>query len=329
VKAIRFDAPGQLTLVDRPEPEPGPGEAIIQVEACGLCGTDIHTFHGNFPAPFPFYPGHEFAGTAVATGEGVDPGVIGRRFAVHPLLPCGQCDSCRSGRINFCRALSIYGGNLPGGFAERTAVRASSLHELPEGLSAEAAAFAEPLGCVLHGLGRIGVEPGDRVLLFGAGSIGLLILQAVRAQGAASVEVVDLLPQKLEIAAGLGGKPARVGEIPASRQFDLAIDATGAPSVVERLSGYVRDGGRILYFGVCPPDAQIPISPFEIFRRELTIAGCFSLTAELDPALRLLASGTIQTERLISARRPLQELGVALTEHDLGGQAIKTLILPR
>jgi NADPH2:quinone reductase len=328
MRAIVFDAPGQLRLVDRPEPVAATGEVVLAVGAAGLCGSDIHAFHGTFPAPFPFFPGHEFAGTAVAVGPGVDPALIGRRFAVHPLAPCGVCAPCRQGRINFCTDLNIYGGNLPGAFAEFVAVRLTSLYEIPDGLTTEEAAFAEPLSCVLHGLQRIGVEPGDRVLILGAGSIGLLLLQSCRALGASSVAISDLIPAKLEIARSVGGTPIEPGTEPEEHGFDLVIDATGAPSVVSRLTRYVRDGGRVLYFGVCPPDATIAISPFEIFRRELTVAGCFSLTAEIEPALRLLASGAVRAAPLISARRPLDELGAALSEHDHGGTAIKTLLIP-
>lgn len=328
MRAIVFDTPGELSLVEIPDPMPKPGEAVIQVDAAGLCGTDIHTFHGSYPAPFPFVPGHEFAGTVIEVGAGVDSGMIGRRYAVHPIAPCGRCSACRAGRLNFCAKMDVYGGNLTGGFAERSAIKVTCLHELSDDLPCEIAAFAEPLACVLHGLNRVGVEAGDRVLLFGAGSIGLLLLQACKVMGAATVDVIDLIPSKLDIARGLGGSPLAVGSTPDMQAYDLVIDATGVPKVVASMPAFARSGGRVLYFGVCPPGVKIEIEPFEIFRREISIVGCFSLAYEIGSALRLLASRAVDAAPLISARRPLSEMRDAIADHDRGGTAIKTLFIP-
>jgi len=330
MRAIVFDNPGKMSLVDIPEPVAGPDEILLQVDAAGLCGSDIHAFLGAFPAPFPYVPGHEVAGTAIAGGGNTDPRMIGKRFVVHPLRQCGHCDSCRVGRINFCSDLSIYGGNLQGGFAERVAVHQSCLYEVPENLSSEEAAFAEPLACVLHGLGQIGVEAGDRVLIVGAGSIGLLLLQAAISSGASRVSIADLVPAKLETARMLGGHANDLSVDTNKHAFDLVIDATGSPSIVGGLTRFARDGGRILFFGVCPPDATIPLAPFDIFRRELTIAGCFSLVREIGPALRLIGSGAVRVAPLISARQPLEGLEKALSFHDHGGTTsdIKTMMIP-
>lgn len=328
MRAVVFETPGELSITDIPEPVAARGEVVLRVDAAGLCGTDIHTFHGQYPSPFPYVPGHEFAGTVLATGEGVDPSLIGREFAVHPLESCLHCPECRAGRINFCANFTAYGSHRPGGFAERIAVRVDCLHPLPEGVSPQEGAFAEPLACVLHGLDRVGVEAGDRVLLYGAGSIGLLLLQATRAMGASRVDVVDLLPNKLEMAAGLGGTPLPLGAEAEREAYDLVIDATGVVPVVSKMVANARNGGRVLYFGVCPPGARIEIEPFEIFRREISIVGCFSLGYEIDRSLRMIAGGAVQVKPLISARRPLEEMRAAIAEHDAGGSAIKTLFLP-
>ncbi|MCC6790037.1 MAG: alcohol dehydrogenase catalytic domain-containing protein [Thermomicrobiales bacterium] len=331
MRAIVFETPGELRVADIPEPAPAATEVVLAVEAAGLCGSDIHAYLGAFPAPFPYVPGHEVAGRVVQVGGDLDPALIGRRFVVHPLRPCGACDNCHAGRINFCDSLHIYGGDLPGGFAERLAVQLDRLLEIPAHLSSEEAAFAEPLACVLHGLDRIGVAAGDRVLIIGAGSIGLLLMQACLARGAAGVTVADIVHDKLSLVRALGGTPLPLPGAIAPRSFDLVIDATGSPVVVAGLLEHVRDGGRVLYFGVCPPDATIAISPFELFRRELTIAGCFSLAGELEPALRLLADGAVNVASMISDRQPLEGLTHVLGQHEGGGHgssAIKTLILP-
>lgn len=331
MRAIVFETPGELRVADLPEPVPAADEVVLAVEAAGLCGSDIHAYLGVFPAPFPYVPGHEVAGRVVAVGAELDAAQIGRRYVLHPLLPCGECPACQAGRINFCAALHIYGGDLAGGFAERFAVRLDRLLPIPDGLASEQAAFAEPLACVLHGLDRIGVEAGDRVLIIGAGSIGLLLMQACLARGAGNATIGDIVHAKLDLARELGGIPLPLpGEIP-PRSFDLVIDATGSPAVVAGLLAHVRDGGRVLYFGVCPPAATIAMHPFELFRRELTVAGCFSLAGELSPALELIAGGAVRVAPLISERLPLEGLRGVLAQHDGGGHgsaAIKTMVVP-
>lgn len=329
MRAMIFEERGRARVVDYPEPVARPGEVVISVEAAGLCGSDIHAFQGSFPAAFPYVPGHEFAGQVIAAGTDSDASWIGKRVAVHPLRPCHRCLPCKAGRINFCESLQIYGGDLPGGFAERVAVSIENLYVVPDEVSLEEAAWSETLSCVLHGLELIGVRMADRVALFGAGSIGQLMVQACKAMGAQSVTVVELDPARREIAARWGATAVDAEDTLSPSGYDLVIDATGVPQVVRRLPLYTRDGGRMLYFGVCPPDAEIAVSPYEIFRRELTIAGCFSLTSEMASAIAFLASGAIQVGPLISQRVDL-ESAPELLEHfdERRGSSIKTLIIP-
>ena len=324
MRAVRFSKIGVSECVLLPEPSPGPGQVILEVEACGLCGTDIHALHGDFPAQFPDVPGHEFVGTVVQTGDGVARDVLDRRAAVHPLKPCGTCDACVAGRINFCRSLHIYGGDLAGGFAERVAVDVRSLRWFPDGLDPEPASLAEPLSCVLHGLGQIGINPRDRVLIFGAGPIGLLMIQACLAMGADEVTSIEPELSKRSLAESLGAVTGTPGDHLPERSFDLVVDASGVPSVVEGAIRFVRDGGRILLFGVCPPGVRVGLEPFEVFRREITISGCFSLTDEMDAALALLASGKVLGQPLISHRLGLADLPEFLLTPESGsGVSIK------
>jgi 2-desacetyl-2-hydroxyethyl bacteriochlorophyllide A dehydrogenase len=327
MRAIVFERPGSALLTDVPDPTPGPGEVLMQVEAAGLCGTDVHSYRDEYPSPFPYIPGHENAGTVVGVGAGVDAAMIGRRYAVHPLLPCGTCDACRVGRINYCATLQVYGFGLGGGFAELMAVNTSCLVEVPASVPADVAAFAEPLACVLHGLEKVRVEGGDRVLLFGAGPIGLLILQACRALGAAQVDVVEIVPEKMTTAQRVGGHPCS-SDLLVPEAYDLVIDATGVARVVEGLTSYVRNAGRVLYFGVCPPDARVQLSPYEIFRRELTIVGCFSLAREFPAAVQMLVDGRVDVKPLITDRLPLSAMEEALKGHGKTSAGIKTLFIP-
>lgn len=293
-----------------PDPQPGPGEVLVQVAASGICHTDVHILKGHYRASFPVVPGHEYAGTVVATGAGVGSEWVGRRVAVDPNVPCGRCEACHRNRQNLCRNLKAYGVDRNGGFAELCAVRVDNVHPIGD-LPFEQAAFAEPLGCVVHALRRLQPEPGSEALVFGAGPMGLLLLQALKGYGAARVVAVDIHEPRLELARRLGADEtfvsAQLGGKLGGRRFDVVADATGVPQVVEEMANWVRDGGKLLYFGVCPPQARVAVSPFDVYRRDLHIVGSFSLNATLPAALGLIASGAVRVEPLVSHRFPLEE----------------------
>lgn len=311
MKAVQFESIGHIRVTELPDPGPGPGEVLIRVAASGICHTDVDILKGNFKARFPVVPGHEYAGTVVAVGEGVSSDWVGRRVAVDPNVPCGQCRACHENRQNLCRDLRAYGVDWNGGFAELSVVRVQNVHPIGN-LPFEQAAFAEPLGCVIHALRRLQPEPGSEVLIFGAGPMGLLMLQALKAYGADRAAVVDIHGPRLELARQLGADEVFLGDPELRRRgegrsFDVVADATGVPQVVEGMMERVRDGGKLLYFGVCPPSAEISLRPFEVYRRDLQIVGSFSLNATLPPALRLIQSGAVQVEPLLSHRFALDE----------------------
>lgn len=311
VKAVQFEAIGRIRVTELPEPEPGPGEVLVRVAACGICHTDVDILRGNFKAQFPVVPGHEYAGTVVAVGEGVSSDWVGRRVAVDPNVPCGQCRACHENHQNLCPDLKAYGVTWDGGFAELSVVRVQNVHPIGN-LAFEQAAFAEPLGCVIHALRRLQPPPGSEVLIFGAGPMGLLMLQALKAYGAARAAVVDIHAPRLELARQLGADEVFLGDSELRRRgdgqaFDVVADVTGVPQVVEGMINWVRDGGKLLYFGVCPPSAEISIRPFEVYRRDLKVVGSFSLNGTLLPALRLIQSGVIRVEPLLSHQFSLDE----------------------
>lgn len=305
MRAVQFPAAGQVRVVNLPDPSPGPGEVLIRVGNAGICHTDVHILEGRYPARFPLVPGHEFAGTVVAAGDGVDPSWVGRRVAVDPNVPCGTCDACRENRQNLCPNLEAYGVHLNGGFAELAVVRLRNVYPIGE-LSFRVAALAEPLACVVHAINLVRPEPASDALIFGAGPMGLLLMQALKHAGVARVTLVDLHARRLEIGRALGADATLVAtngleQLESERgRFHLVADATGVPAVVEGMPRFVRDGGKLLYFGVCPPDAEIRLQPYDVYRRDLQIYGSFSLRQTLAPALRLLASGAVRAEPLIS-----------------------------
>jgi len=332
--AAVFPEPHQLTVSEIPDPTPGPGEVLVAVKAAGVCGTDVHIYEGDFIGAYPVIPGHEFSGDVVALGEGVATAAVGDRVAVQPCLFCETCDYCAAGEGNFCRDLKAYGVHVNGGFADYCVVRAANLVRLGD-LSYLAGALLEPLACCIHGIKQLGVVPGDNVVVFGSGPIGLMLAQLARNGGAAMVTVVDPVLDKLAVAAALSMDHALTPtEFQAQRErlapggFHLAIDATGVAAVAESLFGVVRDRGRVLFFGVCPQQARISVSPYDVYKRELKVSGTFSLFGEMDAAVRLARSGRVELEKLVSERLPLLAFQTALTRKSRGGAELKIVLEP-
>ena len=206
MRAIVLDRPGSFRVAQLPDPAPGPGQIVVKVECCGVCGTDLHIMDGEFPpTPYPITPGHEFAGTVAALGRDVSIDLpVGARVAVDPSLYCGHCRRCRSGRDNLCENWAAIGDTVAGAFAEYVAVPAVNAHRLPDGIDGQFGAMVEPLACAVHGLRRLGPVFGDAVLLTGAGTMGLLLLQLLVHAGAGPVTVVDRVGERLEVARKLG-----------------------------------------------------------------------------------------------------------------------------
>lgn len=333
MRAAVFTAPDALEMRDAPDPEPGPGEVAIRVERAGMCATDIHIYRGEYTARYPLVPGHELAGVVESVGDGVSGLSTGDRVAVDPNVYCGRCVFCRRQRNNHCLDFNAIGVTRDGGFAELVRIPAANVYGIGE-LSFAEAAFIEPVACAVYGIRRARVEPGDEVLVFGAGPIGLILAQLALRGGASRVSVVDLSAARLELAERLGATPVLGGDDAELRRivphgFDLAIDATGVPSVVERLFGHTTAGGRVLLFGVCPRESRITVDPFEIYHRDLEVYGSFSLCYTFDPALKLLASGAVDVGPLISHTLPLEEFGAALAMFESSSDRMKIQVAPR
>jgi 2-desacetyl-2-hydroxyethyl bacteriochlorophyllide A dehydrogenase len=320
MKAVVIEAPKKVAVQDVPEPRPGRGEVIVGVAAVGLCGTDLHIYAGEYDGEYPIVPGHEIVGRIIEVGPGVDGLTPGTRVAFDPNVPCFECHFCRRQRFNHCLNWQGIGVTRNGGMAERVAVPARVIYRIEDDLSFDQAVFAEPLSCVVWGLQRASPALGDQVLIVGAGPIGLLMMQAVRRGGAAQVVVIDLEADRLEIAMELGADAAvlesdsRGGALRryAPYGYDLVIDATGIPAVAAGCFEHVTRGGKVLLFGVCPEDATIRFSPFDLFRRDITVYGSFAVNLTFPPALELLRSGCVRGEPLISHRFSLEWFPCAL-----------------
>src|SRR5450759_627130 len=330
MRAVIWEAPGQIKITQDADPAPQHGELIVQVGVCGICGTDLHIADGEFPpTPYPIIPGHEFAGRIVARGAGV-PGdwPEGERVAVDPSLFCGYCPACRAGRGNLCANWNAIGDTVDGAFAEYVGVPAANAYRIPDHVDDSQGALIEPRACAVHGLRRIGPVLGQDVLLMGAGTMGLLLLQLLARAGARSLTVVDRKASRLEAAKAVGA--ASVAEDVAAldgQAFAVAVDATGAPSAIEAAFESLQRGGRLLIFGVTSGDASVTLSPFRIYNDEITVLGSLAVLHSFGAAADLMAAGAIDTVPLLGPLFTLDQFPEALARVR-DGQGIKVQVAP-
>lgn len=319
MRAVMIEAPGVVRVDDVPEPEPGPGEVLLQIGACGICGTDLHMIDGEYPdATYPIVPGHELGGEVIALGAGVRGVQVGDRVGVHPALYCGACPACQAGFTNLCERMTGVGvTNHQGGFAERLAVEARALYPLPSGMSFAAAALVEPVACVVSGTNRLNPRVGDTYLIYGAGPIGLLHAQVARFNGASLVALIDLNESRLERARRefgftVSGTSFEAVRDHAPRGFDNVIEATGVTRVAELALDAVKQRGKLLIFGVCPPGEKAGFDVFRIYHDEITIIGSMSLLNAYGPAIDILAAGAIDVAKMVTHTFPIDDFREAL-----------------
>jgi 2-desacetyl-2-hydroxyethyl bacteriochlorophyllide A dehydrogenase len=330
MRAAVWEKPRQLKVKERSDPSPGPDEIVVRVGACGMCGTDVHIAEGEFPpTPYPIVPGHEFAGEVMEVGSDVDDIMVGDEVAVDPSLFCGHCDYCRVQRGNLCRNWNAIGDTVDGAFAELVKAPARNAYRLPEGTSLRTGALVEPLACAVHGARRLEAGTGDAVLITGAGTMGLLLLQLLTRGGAATVTVVDRNERRLEVARQLGADAVETDVAAAADGdgFDIVVDATGVPAVIQQDVDAVRRGGKLMIFGVAPEEARTEISPFRIYNDEITVIGSMAVLYTFVQAIELIRGGTVQTEPLLTHTFPLDGFEDALASMR-AGEGIKVQVLP-
>jgi 2-desacetyl-2-hydroxyethyl bacteriochlorophyllide A dehydrogenase len=313
LRAIVLDGHGSVELTELPDPIAGSGEVVIAPEVVGICGTDIHLASGDYPTgTFPVVPGHEFAGTVVEVGDGVTGFSVGDRVCVDPNVACGHCDQCLLGATNLCRNLVPVGVTSNGAVAELVSVPASVVFALPNGIDWATGALIEPLACVLHALDQVGSVSGQRVLIYGAGSIGLLAAALVRARGALSIDVIEPSPVRREAALEFGTNAYAPGERTTERDVDLVIEASGHPTAVSDALSKLAERGTLLQMGVVSPTAHIDLFPYDLFDREISIIGSQSLATSYPDAVREITELPDLAARMVTHSFPLAAYADAL-----------------
>ncbi len=327
MKAIQIEKPNHVEMIDAPRPKPGPGDVLIQVMASGICGTDLHIVRGEYMGGYPIIPGHEFAGVVTEVGAEVTRFEVGDRVAVEPNIACGNCDPCLQNRQNFCRHWEAIGVTRPGGMAQYVVAPEPAVFDIGA-LPFAVGAFMEPLSCVLHGVEKARVQMADRVAILGAGPIGLLMMQVVRARGAAEITIVEKHPARAAFAEAFGADHCyrELDELPADA-YDVVVDATGVISVMARTLEFARRGGAVLLFGVPPSGEPMTWTPFQLFQKGLTVVSSFTSVRNSFQAVAMLRARRVEVEPLISHRLPLAdfERGVRLIE--AGAEEVKKVLI--
>jgi 2-desacetyl-2-hydroxyethyl bacteriochlorophyllide A dehydrogenase len=303
-----------MSVGEIPDPTPGPREIVVAVRACGICGTDIHIADGDLAsARYPLTPGHEFAGEVVAVGPGTTGFKSGDLVAVDPTLFCGHCRPCRLGHENLCENWAAIGVTVAGGCAELVAVPAWNAHLLPPGFDMSLAALIEPLSCAIHGYDLMDTRLGDRFLIYGAGTMGLLLLLLGWRAGALSVTIVEPNVARRQKAVDLGATQvvASADELE-GRRFEVVIDATGVIAAIEDGLRRVRPAGTFLQFGVASAGATASVSPFKIYNEEITVVGSMAVLKSYDRACDLATEVDLGLGALVSGQYPLQDYAQVL-----------------
>ena len=336
MKAVVFREANHPAIEERPIPTIGEYDALVKMHACGICGTDVHILHGEHIVKFPVIPGHEFSGEAVEVGSAVNNVRVGDRVTVDPNIVDGTCFFCRRGQIHLCENLTAVGVNFDGGFAEFCRVPGVQAYKVPDSLSLDQAAMAEPIACCVHGIDGANITSGSTVVVLGAGSIGLILLQLARIAGAGHIIVSEPDERKRQLASKFGAEvlldPTRddvAAEVTKLTRVgaDVVIESAGRLETAELAIKLARRGGTVLQFGVVSPDKRAAISPYEIYYKELTIRGSFVNPFTHSRAIELLASKQVDVMPLITHRFALDDAVKAL-ETAQGKDAVKVLLVP-
>ena len=340
MKACYFLGDKNFEVQDIDIPEALPGTVVIKNMVCGICGTDVHIYHGepgSADVTPPIVLGHEYSGEVVAVGEGVTGISCGDHVTIDPNIYCGSCVACRSGKKQMCDSMEAIGVTRDGGFAQYSRVPASQVYVLSPEISFEAGAMAEPVACCLHGIDLAGIRAGDRVCVVGGGAIGLIMVQLARLSGASKIILSEPNEKRRSAALSLGAdaafNPLEEGSLERflaqtdDMGADVVIECVGNLSAVRSAFQFARRGATILLFSVPKVDATFELPLFEVFKKELTIKGSFVIPDTHGRAVQLINSGKLRFDTLITHRYTVEELPEAIAMQ-MSDASIKVVVCP-
>lgn len=320
MKSAIFYEKHNLKVENVKQPEISEEEVLIEVEACGICGTDVHIYEGDKGAAQvtpPTILGHEFSGVIAKVGSNVTKYKIGDRVCVDPNFYCGGCEPCRNGEVHFCENMTGYGTTVNGGFAEYCAVNQKQVYILGENTSFEQGAMAEPVACCLHGIDMCEIKPGHQVVVIGAGMIGLLMIQLAKLAGATKIACIEPVENKRAVAKELGADicidPITTNVKEELKQqgmtwINTVIECAGLASTIEQAIDIAGNRAIVMMFGLTKPDDVIQVKPFEIFQKEIVLKASFINPLTQKRALDLIDSGRLDVSSMVYKVSPLEDL---------------------
>jgi L-iditol 2-dehydrogenase len=336
MKQVELYAPLDVRIIESKKPSPKPDEILVAVARVGICGSDLHAYHGRHPfIELPIVPGHEFAGTVAETGANVHGFAPGQRVTLEPSLVCGECYNCRHGRYNICEKLQVVGCQTSGAMSEYLAVPASKTMSLPDNVTWDQAVMVEPLAVGVHAVRVARVQAGTNVLILGAGTIGLMVLQAAKALGAGQVMITDLIQDRLDLATNLGAdhavNPSRTDLTQAleaafgPQRADVILECVGIAATARDAVRVARKGTRIVLVGVFEEEVLVNLGLVQ--DRELELVGTLMYVEDDFPtALELVRAGQVKVESLITHHFPLGQAAEGFAVADSRGTALKVVL---
>ena len=337
MKASRFLGNKTFAVTDLPTPHAGPGELVLRNQVCGVCGTDVHIYHGE-PGSADVNPpvvlGHEYSGEVVEVGEGVTGFAVGDHVTVDPNIYCGHCAYCQNGKKQLCETMEAIGVTRDGGFAQYSRIPASQAFKLEPTVPWEAAAMAEPLACCLHGIDLAGIQVGDKVCVVGGGAIGLLMVQLAKLSGASQIVLSEPNEKRRQVGLQLGANaaidPIRPDAQEAFAQVlgggaNVVIECVGNVPAVKSAFQFAGKGATVLLFSVPKVDATFDLPLFDVYKKELTIKGSFVNPDTHDRAVRLINSGKVDFSSIITHRFTLDQLPEAIAMQ-MSSESIKVVV---
>ena len=337
MKASRFLGNKTFAVTDLPTPHAGPGELVLRNQVCGVCGTDVHIYHGE-PGSADVNPpvvlGHEYSGEVVEVGKGVTGFAVGDHVTVDPNIYCGHCAYCQNGKKQLCPSMEAIGVTRDGGFAQYSLIPASQAFKLEPTVPWEAAAMAEPLACCLHGIDLAGIQVGDKVCVVGGGAIGLLMVQLAKLSGASQIVLSEPNEKRRQVGLQLGVNAALDPTRPDSQEAfaqvlgggaNVVIECVGNTPAVKSAFQFAGKGATVLLFSVPKVDATFDLPLFDVYKKELTIKGSFVNPDTHDRAVRLINSGKVDFSSIITHRFILDQLPEAIAMQ-MSSESIKVVV---